>query len=62
MTLFAEASGKAWGQIDFLVHAIAFSDKDELKGRYMETTADNFTKWLPYPVILLPPVRSARRS
>lgn len=31
-----------WGTIDFVVHAIAFSDKDELKGRYVDTTAGNF--------------------
>ncbi|MBP6985945.1 MAG: enoyl-ACP reductase FabI [Alphaproteobacteria bacterium] len=31
-----------WGQLDFLVHAIAFSDKDELKGRYVDTTRENF--------------------
>ena len=36
----------AWGSIDFLVHAIAFSDKDQLDGRYIDTTADNFTKTL----------------
>jgi enoyl-[acyl-carrier protein] reductase I len=35
---------QAWGAIDFLVHAIAFSDKDQLDGRYVDTTADNFTK------------------
>ncbi|MFN8828284.1 MAG: enoyl-ACP reductase FabI [Labrys sp. (in: a-proteobacteria)] len=35
---------EAWGKIDFLVHAIAFSDKDQLDGRYIETTEDNFTK------------------
>jgi enoyl-[acyl-carrier protein] reductase I len=33
-----------WGKIDFLVHAIAFSDKDELVGRYVETTRDNFLR------------------
>jgi enoyl-[acyl-carrier protein] reductase I len=33
-----------WGGIDFLVHAIAFSDKDELTGRYVDTTADNFSR------------------
>ena len=33
-----------WGKIDFVVHAIAFSDKDELDGRYLETTAENFSK------------------
>jgi enoyl-[acyl-carrier protein] reductase I len=34
----------AWGDIDFLVHAIAYSDRDQLDGRYVDTTADNFTK------------------
>jgi enoyl-[acyl-carrier protein] reductase I len=34
----------AWGTLDFVVHAIAFSDKDQLVGRYVDTTADNFTK------------------
>lgn len=33
-----------WGSIDFVVHAIAFSDKNELKGRYLDTTANNFSK------------------
>lgn len=33
---------KKWGTIDFLVHAIAYSDKNELKGRYVDTTLDNF--------------------
>jgi len=32
-----------WATIDFVVHAIAFSDKNELKGRYADTTRDNFT-------------------
>jgi len=32
------------GKIDFVVHAIAFSDKDQLDGRYLETTAENFSK------------------
>jgi enoyl-[acyl-carrier protein] reductase I len=31
-----------WGGIDFLVHAIAYSDKNELKGRYLDTTRENF--------------------
>jgi enoyl-[acyl-carrier protein] reductase I len=33
-----------WGKIDFVVHAIAFADKDQLDGRYIETTEENFTK------------------
>ncbi len=36
----------SWGKLDFLVHAIAFSDKDELKGRYLDTTAENFQSTL----------------
>ena len=36
--------GKDWGSLDFLVHAIAFSDKNELKGRYADTTRENFTR------------------
>jgi len=35
-----------WGKIDFLVHAIAFSDKDELKGRYVDTSRANFRRSL----------------
>jgi len=35
-----------WGQIDFLVHAIAYSDKNELKGRYVETSRQNFLSTL----------------
>ena len=35
---------KQWGKLDFLVHAIAFSDKDELTGRYVDTSADNFAR------------------
>ncbi len=35
---------KQWGRIDFLVHAIAFSDKNELKGKYADTTRGNFIR------------------
>ncbi len=35
---------KRWGKLDFVVHAIAFSDKNELDGRYLDTTRDNFLK------------------
>jgi enoyl-[acyl-carrier protein] reductase I len=41
--VFAEIA-KTWGGLDFLVHAIAFSDKDELTGRYVDTSADNFSR------------------
>jgi len=33
---------KEWGKIDFMVHAIGYSDKDELTGRYVDTSPDNF--------------------
>ena len=39
---FAELSSK-WPALDFVVHAIAFSDKEQLKGRYVDTTPENFT-------------------
>src|SRR3954466_8000010 len=38
---FAEPA-KVWDSLDFVVHAIAFSDKEQLKGRYVDTTAENF--------------------
>jgi enoyl-[acyl-carrier protein] reductase I len=43
--VFAELKSK-WGQMDFLVHAIAFADKAELDGRYVDTSEGNFTKSL----------------
>jgi len=36
------ALAKTWGGLDFVVHAVAFSDKEQLKGRYVDTTAENF--------------------
>ena len=38
------AVGESWGKLDFLVHAIAFSDPSELKGKYVETTRANFLR------------------
>jgi len=43
--VFAEAE-KTWGSLDFVVHCIAFADKDQLTGRYIDTTEDNFVKSL----------------
>jgi len=43
--VFAETA-KLWDNLDFVVHCVAFSDKDQLTGRYVETTADNFCKTL----------------
>ncbi len=42
---FAEVN-RVWGGLDFVVHCIAFSDKDELTGRYIDTSEDNFSKSL----------------
>jgi enoyl-[acyl-carrier protein] reductase I len=41
--VFAELQAK-WGRLDFLVHAIAFADKAELDGRYVDTSEKNFTQ------------------
>ena len=42
---FAAVAAK-WGALDFVVHAIAFSDRDQLVGRYVDTTAENFSRTL----------------
>ncbi|MBK9080087.1 MAG: enoyl-ACP reductase FabI [Hyphomicrobium sp.] len=41
-----ETLAKTWGRLDFLVHAIAFADKAELDGRYVDTSEKNFTQSL----------------
>lgn len=41
--LFSQIKEK-WGKLDFVVHAIAFSDKNELRGKYLSTSKDNFLK------------------
>lgn len=41
---------KKWGKIDFVVHAIAFSDKNELDGEYLDTSRDNFLKTMDVSV------------
>jgi enoyl-[acyl-carrier protein] reductase I len=43
--VFAEVE-RVWGKLDFLVHCIAFSDKNELTGRYVDTSEANFTQSL----------------
>ncbi len=43
--VFAEVE-KLWGKLDFVVHCLAYSDKDQLDGRYVDTTAENFTQSL----------------
>ncbi len=47
--VFANLAAK-WDRLDFLVHAVAFSDKDELTGRYVETTRDNFLRTMDISV------------
>jgi enoyl-[acyl-carrier protein] reductase I len=39
-----DALKREWGTLDFVVHAIGFSDKNELKGRYADTTRENFSR------------------
>jgi enoyl-[acyl-carrier protein] reductase I len=41
-----ETLRRAWGRLDFVVHAIAYSDRNELRGRYVETTRQNFLSTL----------------
>jgi len=44
-TVFSEIESR-WGKLDFLVHAIAYADKDELKGKYLDTSRGNFLRSL----------------
>ncbi|WP_367715514.1 enoyl-ACP reductase FabI [Nitratireductor sp. GISD-1A_MAKvit] len=44
---------KEWGKLDFLVHAVAFSDKDELTGRYVDTSRENFLRSMDISVYSL---------
>ena len=39
-----QAAARIWNKLDFVVHAMAFSDRDQLVGRYVDTTQDNFTR------------------
>jgi enoyl-[acyl-carrier protein] reductase I len=41
-----ETLKRQWGKLDFLVHAIAYSDRNELKGRYVDTSRENFVRSL----------------
>jgi len=50
--VFATLS-ETWGKLDFVVHAIAFSDKDELTGRYVETSRENFNRTMEISVFSL---------
>lgn len=44
MAAAVDACADAWGSIDFVVHAIAYSDKNELKGKYVDTSHENFLR------------------
>jgi len=50
--VFADLEAR-WGKLDFVVHAIAFSDKDELTGRYVETSRENFNRTMDISVYSL---------
>ena len=50
--VFADLESR-WGKLDFVVHAIAFSDKDELTGRYVETSRENFNRTMDISVYSL---------
>ena len=50
--LFEDLKSK-WGKIDFVVHAVAFSDKSELSGEYLSTTRENFLKSMLISCFLL---------
>ena len=52
----------AWGSLDFVLHAIAFSDKDQLDGRYVDTTAENFTKTMVDHLLFVHRDCAARRE
>jgi enoyl-[acyl-carrier protein] reductase I len=41
-----DAIARIWGGLDFVIHCVAFSDKDQLTGRYVDTSAENFTNTL----------------
>ena len=44
---------RVWGRLDFIVHAVAFSDKNELSGRYVDTTHENFMRTMDISVYSL---------
>jgi enoyl-[acyl-carrier protein] reductase I len=58
---FAELE-KQWGKLDFVVHAIAYSDKEELRGRFVDTSATNFANTLNISAYSLAVVAKASES
>tara|TARA_E500000178_G_scaffold224714_1_gene221606 strand:+ start:188 stop:1054 length:867 start_codon:yes stop_codon:yes gene_type:complete len=59
--LFSEIEEK-WGKLDFIVHAIAYSDKAELKGDYFNTTRDNFSRTMDISVYSLTAITQRAQS
>ncbi len=59
--LFSEIEQK-WGKLDFIVHAIAYSDKAELKGDYFNTTRDNFSRTMDISVYSLTAIAQRAQS
>ena len=59
--LFSEIEQK-WGKLDFIVHAIAYSDKAELKGNYYNTTRDNFSRTMDISVYSLTAITQRAQS
>ena len=52
---------QTWGHLDFVVHAIAYSDKNELKGRYADTTRQNFLETMDISCFLSQMLLAGRR-
>ncbi len=52
MTALFDKLAKQWGQIDFVVHAIAFAGKEELMGRYVDTSSQAFNQGAEYFLLL----------
>ena len=60
LTALFDSIRERWGQLDFLVHGIAFSDKEQLKGRYADTTRENFRRTMDISCFSFPD--AARRA
>jgi enoyl-[acyl-carrier protein] reductase I len=56
-----DAMKQKWGTIDFFVHAVGFSDKSELKGRFADSTRENFVRTMVISCSPSPRARSGRR-
>ncbi len=54
--------GRHWDRLDFVVHAVAYSDKEQLKGRYVDTTEDNFSRTMAVSCFSFTAVAHAARA